>query len=94
MLGVEGLGGIVGFVVIFAENGFGYDIFFCSPVAQVAVAAALAAKGEVEIDLGIGGGFADGASMLHGICFCESVESRRLQPKTRSGAPVAMRASA
>src|SRR5260370_34788466 len=49
VVAVMGLGRIVGLVVIFAENGLGNDIFFGGPVAEVAQAAALAAKGEVGV---------------------------------------------
>jgi len=49
VLGVGVLEGIVGFVVIFAENRLGYDIFFGGPVSQVAIATACTAEGEVVI---------------------------------------------
>ena len=51
--------------VIFVENGVGDYIFFGGPVAEVAVAAALAAEGEVGVLGRVGGSFADGAFVLH-----------------------------
>ena len=51
--------------VIFVENGLGDYIFFGGPVAEVAVAAALAAEGEVGVLGLVGGSFADGAFVLH-----------------------------
>src|SRR5713226_33904 len=65
VVAVMGLGRIVGLVVIFAENGLGNDIFFGGPVAEVAQAAALTAKGEVGVRLGIGWSLANRATMLH-----------------------------
>src|SRR6266852_3951065 len=59
------LGRIVGLVVIFAENGLGNDIFFGGPVAEVAHAAALTAKGEIAVHLGIGWCLANRATVLH-----------------------------
>jgi hypothetical protein len=54
------------FVVIFAENGLGDDIFFSGPVSQVPQAATLAAKREVRVERRIGRCFANGALVLHG----------------------------
>src|SRR5260370_21208038 len=65
VVAVMGLGRIVGLVVIFAENGLGNDIFFGGPVAEVAQAAALAAKGEVGVHFCIGSRLANRATMLH-----------------------------
>src|ERR1700686_2628816 len=65
VVGVMGLGRIVGLVVIFAENGLGNDIFLRGPVAQVAHAATLAAKGKIPVYLGIRWSLTNRASMLH-----------------------------
>jgi hypothetical protein len=51
--------------VILVENGVGDYIFFGGPVAEVAVAAALAAEGEFGVFRGVGGSFADWAFVLH-----------------------------
>jgi hypothetical protein len=53
------------FDVVFVENGVADDVLFRGPVAEVAVAAALAAEGEVDVLGGVGGSFADWAFVLH-----------------------------
>jgi hypothetical protein len=50
---------------VFGEDGIGDDVFFGSPVAEVAVAAAFAAEREVAVDGGVRGRFADGAFVEH-----------------------------
>jgi hypothetical protein len=66
---VIGLGSVVWLVVIFAENGFGNDIFFGGPVAQVLHLAAFAAKRELGMDLGVGRFLTDRTAVLHGLVF-------------------------
>src|SRR5579864_6313876 len=66
VVAVMGLGRIVGLVVIFAENGLGNDIFFGGPVAQIAVAATLAAKREIRVRLGVGRSLANRTAVSHG----------------------------
>jgi hypothetical protein len=62
-----GFAGLVEFLeVVFVEDGVGDYIFFGGPVAEIAVAAALAAEREVGVLGGVGGSFADRAFMLHG----------------------------
>jgi hypothetical protein len=51
--------------VVFIEDGIGDDVFFCSPVAKVAFAAAVAAEGKVGMQGRIGGSFADWAFVFH-----------------------------
>jgi hypothetical protein len=63
------LGWIVGFVVIFAENGLGDDIFLARPVTQVPQLAAFAAKGKLRMYIGIGWFFANRTTVLHGPFF-------------------------
>ena len=53
------------FGVVFGEDGFGDDVFFGGPIAEVAVAAAFAAEREVAVDGGVGGGFTNGAFVFH-----------------------------
>src|SRR5580704_2929219 len=47
------------------KNRFGYDVLLRGPVAEIADAAALAAKREVRASLGIGRRFANWAAMFH-----------------------------
>ena len=51
--------------VVFIEDGLRHYIFLCGPVAQIAIAAAFTAKGEIAMKLGIRGRFADGAFVFH-----------------------------
>jgi hypothetical protein len=51
---------------VFGEEGIGDDVFFGGPVAEVAVAAALAAEGEGAVDCGVRGRFADWTFVEHG----------------------------
>jgi hypothetical protein len=54
------------FVSFLVEERFGDNIFLRSPVSQVQKPAALAAKREIPIDVGIHRFAANGAIMLHG----------------------------
>ncbi len=47
------------------KNRFGHDVLLRGPVAEIAVAAALAAKREVRVAFGIGRRFANWAAMFH-----------------------------
>jgi hypothetical protein len=55
------------FVFVFVKDGIGHDVFFSSPVAQIAVATALTAEREVRIQRRIRGSFADGAFVFHDV---------------------------
>src|SRR6476646_5757780 len=64
------------------KDRFGHDILLAGPVAQVALAAARAAKREVRVDFGVGRRFANRASMFHRgpSPLALSYEIRSLQP--------------
>jgi hypothetical protein len=51
---------------VFSEEGIGNDVFFGGPVAEVAIAAAFAAKGKVAVHGGVRGRFADWTLVKHG----------------------------
>jgi hypothetical protein len=57
---------VVWLVVIFAENGLGDDIFFSRPVPQVLELAALAAKREFVVFVGVSRFLANRTTVSHG----------------------------
>jgi hypothetical protein len=50
---------------LFVENGFGNDVFLASPVAQVAIPAAFAAKRKIRVHCGVRLSLANRAFVLH-----------------------------
>jgi hypothetical protein len=48
------------------KHRFGHDVLFGGPVAQIAVAAAFAAKGKIRVEFGISRRFANWAAMFIG----------------------------
>jgi hypothetical protein len=53
------------FAVVFIEDGFGDDVFFGGPVAEVAFAAAITAERKIFIHCGVGWRFAYWAFVFH-----------------------------
>jgi hypothetical protein len=53
------------FAVVFVEDRFGDYVLFAGPISEVAFSASFAAKGEIRMDRGIGGGFTYRAFVLH-----------------------------
>jgi hypothetical protein len=53
------------FAVVFVEDGLGDYILSAGPISQVALAASFAAKREIRMNRGIGGGFAYRAFVFH-----------------------------
>src|SRR5580658_2330414 len=63
---------LIRFELAHIKHRFGHDILLAGPVAEVALAAALAAKRKVRVHFGIGWRFANRATMFH------DSDSRRL----------------
>jgi hypothetical protein len=63
---IENDGFAVAFLaVVFVEDGLGDYVLFAGPISQVAFATSSAAKGEIRVDRGIGGGFTYRAFVFH-----------------------------
>src|SRR5580692_7660724 len=59
----------------FVEDGIGNHVFLGRPIAQVAFAAALAAKGEVCVNRRVRLNLTDGTFVFHGVLLFFSVNS-------------------
>src|ERR1044071_2145790 len=62
--------------LLFVEDGFADHVVFAGPRAQVEQPAALSAERELWMEIGIGGGLADGAAVLHGPSLSQNAQGR------------------